>query len=318
MSVCTVCPDFVGQSARVPILVADALYVFLQDNNHKIVLDDAGKMTQFYRESISELSEQERGMVEQWIITLFQTSYRSVEFVAYRGKARTRRAFSVGLSNTVVNGSNYILWSREDYKHTHLKKIKATVLDRDEAIRFFQNRESHRRPNVRSSLMVDLVTAGLAIKAISDAIGLVDKVSGAYTAFKTRNEVKTISESTPLVSNEVIVSNAAGTLLEHRIDGTPSKTVSREDLSNLLRDQDLRYIQAFEDRLNKLFDQWEIISKEYENAGVGEQAKLHGKLEEISAKMGVCVSAILDFTQKMGFAMSDHYSAIRTIAGIAN
>jgi hypothetical protein len=311
--VCALCPNFVALACQVPLLVADSLFVFVQDNKFRIALDSGGRMTRFYEEMTSQLDDDARGHVAFWIRMLAKTAFRSVEYIRYNSRTNDYRKFSLGLARAIRGDAYYIVWTRQDYTERHLSLVAAEILDRDAALSLFRSGLYNKGTQEEESGMIDLVTAGTAIKVAADAIGLMDKISKAYGAFRSQGTVITAEKSAEAELKESVTANNTGTALVHHINGHESQTITREELSKRLDENDLEYIQVYETKMSQLFKQWAFISKQYENAGVGEQAKLKGQLEDTSVKMKTCLNAIVNFVEKLGFELGDHYAAIKAV-----
>ena len=312
-AVCVLCPNFVCSACETPLVVADGLFVFIQDNEFRVALDDAGQMIKFYEDLTSSAPPEARHHLAHWIIMLSKTAIRSVEYVKVSRKSKDFRKFSVNLLKSIKGGAFYIVWTRQDYSERHFSRISSTILERQEALCLFRIGPQKPRTTEEMNPMIDLIAAGTAIKVAADAIGLLDKISKAYGAFAANGKVITINQNENSHHGESIKLNDSGTALVHQIGGHEVKAISRDELTSRLSESDLEFIRVYEIKLEQLFGQWAYISRQYENAGVGEQAKLSGQIKELSEKMKICLNSILKFTEKLGFKLGDHYLHIREI-----
>ncbi len=111
--------------------------------------------------------------------------------------------------------------------------------------------------------MLDLAAATAAIGVISSVVGLSDKVWDSWSKFKRD---RTISTEQRQDHGEKIQARANDSELVHQLGGADSKVVTRDDLANMLDDQDLEFLKALEARMTQLTRKWTAITREIELA----------------------------------------------------
>jgi hypothetical protein len=123
------------------------------------------------------------------------------------------------------------------------------------------------------------------------------------------------SKNVPSTTAETVTLVEQGQGLAHTVRGRETKRVTREELTKLLSPDDLKFVTTYEKRLSQLYDQWVDVSEQIETTGGVEHARLKGQIVDIAKKMADCLKQILDFLPKIGFALDDHYQALRQIVG---
>ena len=127
--------------------------------------------------------------------------------------------------------------------------------------------------------MITLAAATATIGALSSAIGLADKIYSAYRNYLSDGEV---SKVTAELHYETIGMSSDGNQLIHSTDGNVAKSVSREELANLLGPADSQVIEAIETRLDALVARWSEITKDFELVDADQRAKYKIRLGNIS------------------------------------
>lgn len=312
ISLCVLCPNFVGNSCQVTTMVTEGLHVFTENNGLRLVLDAEGKMIGVYAEILRSLSGTAYDDLAYWIKLLGRTSNWSIETVSCVSKAKDAKRYAIGLAKSIQGSGFYIIWSRQDYGGKSLDKLRLNILERDTALIFFRIHRGGRKIG-EEDVVIDLVTAGTIIKTAADAIGIVDKISHAVSTFRRSERVVLVREALKGVPAETVTANEEGTALVHQVRGSEKQTITLEELSKKLGNQDLALIKTYDAQLGQLFEQWTAISAEYEVAGVAEQARLKGQLKLISGKMAKSLNSTMKFIERMGFTLGDHYVAIRAV-----
>lgn len=97
-----------------------------------------------------------------------------------------------------------------------------------------------------------------------------------------------------------------------RQDGRTIQTVTADELSKLLARADLELVQTYEKSMNKYFARWKAIyAKKDSSQDPLVNAITEEQLTEQIVKMKAELVGILDFLEKCGVRLDDHYMQIR-------
>ncbi len=159
--------------------------------------------------------------------------------------------------------------------------------------------------------MVDPATAAIAIKTISSAVGLVDKVYDTWAKFRATGEV---DNSPPREHYEKIETSASGDALVHTTNGQVAKEITREELAEVLTRQELTVLEAIEKKMEMLVSKWSQITAKFETLTPAQQGVSKIELDDICADLSKCLGQVMQLLENIGFILQDHYGDVKMIA----
>jgi hypothetical protein len=157
---------------------------------------------------------------------------------------------------------------------------------------------------------MDLATATLAIKATTAAIGLFDKVSDQVVKFITKSE----ATPGPPKQHNYTITGSDGTLkVEHQ--GRTLQVMRGEDLQKLPEEY-YRHIKTLEKSLQRHYELWEeVYPHRDDSVDLIANAKTKRQLRDAALTMKDDLTGIVDFLQKIGVMLDDHYIIYRDVIG---
>ena len=160
--------------------------------------------------------------------------------------------------------------------------------------------------------MIDLATASSAISVISSAVKLADGVWDSWRDFKQERKV---THEPPREHYEKIEATNDNSALVHSTNGQPAKTVTREQLSKILSKDDYEHLEALESRMRMLTGKWNGITKKIElEVNIATKTTYEMQLDDLKDKIGALLEQIMDFIERLGFHLQDHYGSMKSIA----
>jgi hypothetical protein len=308
MPTCAVCPTFVAEAADFPEMLTDVLYHFVGDNDFRLAIDRSGRVLELFLQVAASKGDLAHQAIDAWVRLLARMHHRAIERVNYSGHPKSHTTFTLGLARRIRGNALVIVWSMQDYDGSKLHGCGVPIADRHEAVRLCK--ESQGRKG-----MIDIATAGFAIKTIASAVGTVDKLYDVFRKFREGDEVSRPSGKAPAAAAETVTAGDQDRELIHSVRGQETKRVTREDLAKMLNREDLTFVSTYEKRMSDLYGQWVDISQEIELASGMQRAQLKAQIGLVADRIAECLRQIFDFLQKIGFQLDDHYRALRQIAG---
>ena len=159
--------------------------------------------------------------------------------------------------------------------------------------------------------MLEFATATAAIATISSLVKLSDSIFDTWKKFKETRDVKKSDRDSFYEKIETTKDNDA---LIHSTDGRSAKKVTREELSKLLDANDAKVIGAIEKKMRILVGKWSAITEDYELVDANQKAIYKQRLDDICIELSSCLLQIAKLLERLGFALQDHYSAMKMIA----
>jgi hypothetical protein len=160
---------------------------------------------------------------------------------------------------------------------------------------------------------IDLGTAALIAKMTSDAVGAFDQICRGFV-----DVVKGRAPSTqPLPPPDFAYVNDptnAAFVAKSRRTGAVTKTVSYAELCNILDDSDREYIETISQTMLEYQHQWNQVHAQRPLAIGSQLAQLDSQQKFLATQIGDELIRVLDFVQKMGFYLDDHYVLARHLA----
>ncbi len=155
---------------------------------------------------------------------------------------------------------------------------------------------------------MDLETATSVIKATGVAVDIFDKVVSQITAFMRRQPEKEVNAGEERwrhkikeKNNELVVSQ----------NGKQLQVIKAEDLKELPPDC-LQLIQTFEETMQRNFRLWTAVYKKRDaSPDALVNAQTDEQLTELVRKMQRDLTGIVDFLQRLGLHLDDHYMSVR-------
>jgi SepF-like predicted cell division protein (DUF552 family) len=147
------------------------------------------------------------------------------------------------------------------------------------------------------------------ISATSAAVSLVDKIADSYLKF--RGKISSVPEEHRA---EIVASgdNKSLLMLSH---GVEIQRLTYQQLTARLNEGDLSYIRSLERSINTHKTVWEEAYPQLASeSNPVTKAKVRNQLNDVANEMGSDLTKILNFVEKLGVHLDDHYIAVRDIA----
>ena len=161
--------------------------------------------------------------------------------------------------------------------------------------------------------MIELAAAALIAKMASDAVGAIDKVFRGY-ADVVKKKQPTSPQVPPPDYAYVDKPNESAFVAQSRRTGQTFQTVTYQQLSQKLNDSDRRHIQALTQAMENYQRQWEAAFVQKSLASGMEIGRMDAQLEYLAKQISDPLIKVLEFVEKMGLHLDDHYFAARRIA----
>jgi|GEM_PF-5838701 len=160
---------------------------------------------------------------------------------------------------------------------------------------------------------MDLETAALIAKLVSDAVGSFDKVFRGFADFIKKKEPS--ADYIPPPDFQYVDSPQEGGLVARsRRTGQVYQRVTYQELCDRLGDDDRKHLESLSKAMRRYQDQWDAVFVERAVAAGRERARLDGQLEDIAADISKTIIMILDFVSSAGLHLDDHYLMSRNVA----
>ena len=158
--------------------------------------------------------------------------------------------------------------------------------------------------------MIELATAALIAKLVSDSVGAFDKIVRAYVDVLERK--KRHLPPPDLAFEDSPEENAF--VSRSRSTGETYQTVTYEELCNRLNDSDLKHIETLTQSMENYQNQWNAAYEERSMSTGKDIGRLDSQLEFLARQMADPLVKVLDFVEKMGLRLDDHYLTARNIS----
>ena len=150
--------------------------------------------------------------------------------------------------------------------------------------------------------MIDIQTAGLIAKIVSDAIGSFDKIFRGYIDVVMR---KTRAGNLPPPHFVYVNSpEQSAFLAKSQRTGDIRRKVTYDQLCKALNDSDLEYIQALSQAMENYQQQWNSVYVQRSMAGDIQQARMDTQLEYLAKQIADPLIKVLGFIEKMGLSLA--------------
>jgi hypothetical protein len=162
--------------------------------------------------------------------------------------------------------------------------------------------------------MIELVTAALIAKLVSDAVGSIDKVFRGYADVVKKKGTVTAPSAPPPNLAYVDQPNQSAFVAQSRQTGRPSQIVTYEELSQRLNDGDRRYIETLTRAMENYERQWNTAFEERSLASGKDIGRMDAQLEYLAKQISDPLIRVLQFVERMGLYLDDHYQVARMLA----
>ena len=86
-----------------------------------------------------------------------------------------------------------------------------------------------------------------------------------------------------------------------------------EELSTESTTDDFSYIRSFDQRMKLAMSQWEALNARLPLADPVDRVRIEANMEQMKDTTSACVKEIVDFIDKLGIDLYDHYGRVRSI-----
>jgi DNA polymerase I-like protein with 3'-5' exonuclease and polymerase domains len=162
------------------------------------------------------------------------------------------------------------------------------------------------------SVMIDLATAALIAKMASDAVGAFDKIFRGYVDVLKRKE-HTASLVPPPDFSYVDSPQQKAIVARSRSTGRTYQTVTYDELCRKLEFGDRQYVENLTRAMQSYERQWNAAYEQRAMASGMEIGKLDSQLEYLAREMSHPLTRVLDFVERMGLHLDDHYHMARAV-----
>lgn len=160
--------------------------------------------------------------------------------------------------------------------------------------------------------MVDLATAALIAKMASDAVGAFDKIFRGYKDFI--EEKQPASSSVPPPDFSFVNSpHEDAFVARSRSTGQTYQKVTYDELCKSLNDDDRQHIETLTRVIVNYQKQWNTAFEERAMASGKDIGRLDAQLDYLVRQMADPLVKALNFVEKMGLQLDDHYIAARNL-----
>jgi hypothetical protein len=154
---------------------------------------------------------------------------------------------------------------------------------------------------------MDIATATALISAATSAVNLFDKVAGQVVRFIS----KTPEMPGPPKEFQFTVGGGNGEL-QVQAHGRVIQTITGADLKHLPPDY-YSHIQTLEASLKRNYAVWKQVYPHRDDGDLVTNAKVHNQLSDLALKMKDDLAGIIDFLQRIGVQLDDHYMIYRDV-----
>lgn len=160
--------------------------------------------------------------------------------------------------------------------------------------------------------MIDLPTAALIASTIGNAVTAIDKMYRGYADFFKK---KTPNIHAPPPDFSIQNSTAEGAVVATSLHtGANSQKVTYEELRSKLNPNDRAYVETLSQALESYEKQWQAAYLAKSMASGMDVGRLDAQLAYLSKQIAEPLLRVLEFVERMGLWLDDHYLAARDIA----
>jgi hypothetical protein len=155
--------------------------------------------------------------------------------------------------------------------------------------------------------MIELATAAAAAAMLNNSVSAIDKV---YNWWRTKQGQAPASQGLRSDPQKQVLQYVSLTGVAQPIRVVMSYT----EFATRLTPDDVSFIRAFETRMRRAMTQWEALNADLPLASPVERVRIEGNMENLKDR-DICPSLkqIVDFIQKLGIDLQDHYASVRSI-----
>jgi hypothetical protein len=155
--------------------------------------------------------------------------------------------------------------------------------------------------------MIELATAAAAAAMLNNSVSAIDKV---YNWWRTKQGQAPASQGLRSDPQKHVLQYVSLTGVAQPIRVVMSYT----EFATRLTPDDVSFIRAFETRMRRAMTQWEALNADLPLASPVERVRIEGNMENLKDR-DICPSLkqIVDFIQKLGIDLQDHYASVRSI-----
>jgi hypothetical protein len=161
--------------------------------------------------------------------------------------------------------------------------------------------------------MIELATAAVIAKMASDAVGAIDKIFRGY-ADVVKKKQPTSPEVPPPDFAYVNKPDQSALVAQSRQTGTAYQTVTYQELCKRLDDSDRQYIETLTQAMENYQRQWYSAYQQRSLASGMDIGRMDAQLEYLARQISDPLIRVLEFVNKMGLYLDDHYLAARRLA----
>ena len=162
--------------------------------------------------------------------------------------------------------------------------------------------------------MIELATAALIAKLVSDAVGSIDKVFRGYADVVKKKGTVTAPFVPPPDYAYVDQPNQSAFVALVASNGTAFPTALCEQLCQRLNDSDRRHIETLTRAMENYERQWNTAFEEKSLASGKDIGRMDAQLEYLAKQISEPLIMVLQFVEKMGLYLDDHYAVARMLA----
>lgn len=161
--------------------------------------------------------------------------------------------------------------------------------------------------------MIDFATAATIATLVGEAVGAIDVIFRGYVDFiKGKDDPQTRSTAPDLEYTDSPDQDAF--VAQSRQTGRVLQKVSYAELCQRLAEQDRAYIETLSRSMENYQKQWNAAWLERSNADEQDRVRLDAKLDDLLKQMADPLTKVLDFVERMGLWLDDHYLMARQLA----
>lgn len=160
--------------------------------------------------------------------------------------------------------------------------------------------------------MIDLATAATMAKVLADGVGAFDKIFRGLNEFISKRKVDTSGAPPPDLSYRNEPGQKALVAISQNT-GEVRHTVTYDDLLSRVSPEEAAHVKALSQAISLYARQWDAITQEIPLASGLHRAQLEGQLDKVAKDMAGPLSEVLDFIERIGFFLDDHYHVARHI-----
>jgi hypothetical protein len=160
--------------------------------------------------------------------------------------------------------------------------------------------------------MIELATAAVIAKLVSDAVGAFDKIFRAYMdVLKGKQPTAQYIPPPDLAFRDSPQEHAF--VAQSRSGGGTRQSVTYQELCKKLDEGDRRHIETLTRAMANYQRQWDSAYEQRSMASGMEIGRLDAQLEYLARQIADPLVKVLEFVEKMGLYLDDHYMMARNV-----